>query len=279
MCNYGLPIDTYPSTTVKCLSVLPYSETPFCGKFLHSIVLLRAIMSQLPAFEEPQKKIRLLIADENSMSCQLLIRALRPFRHLEVVGRATTSAEVVNEVRAWRPDVALISGNLHDGSMTGFAAVRQLRSTHPDVRTILLLDSAESSWVIDAFRAGVKGIFCREDSLSLLAKCIQRVHMGQIWASSLQLQAVLETFARVAPPRLFEGNGSRPALSRREREVADLVAEGLSNHEISKQLGLSAHTVKNYLFHIFEKLGMSSRVELVLYSRYLEKQSPEGTVD
>lgn len=210
------------------------------------------------------------------MSCQLLIRALRPFRQLQVVARATTSAEVLNLVRVYRPDVALISGNLRDGSMSGFTTVRQLRSSHPEARTILLLNSAESSWVIDAFRAGVKGIFCREDSLSLLAKCIQRVHMGQIWASSLQLQAVLETFARVAPPRLFEGNGSHPQLSRREREVADLVAEGLSNHEISKHLGLSEHTVKNYLFHIFEKLGMSSRVELVLYSRYLEKQPPEG---
>jgi two-component system, NarL family, nitrate/nitrite response regulator NarL len=258
---------------------LPYSEIYFCGKYLHYIFLFRANMPQVSASGEPQKKVRLLIADENSMSCQLLIRALRPFRQLQVVARATTSAEVISEARAWRPDVALISGNLHDGSMTGFAAVRQLRSTHPEVRTILLLDSAESSWVIDAFRAGVKGIFCREDSLSLLAKCIQRVHMGQIWANSLQLQGVLETFARVAPPRLFEGNGSRPALSRREREVADLVAEGLSNHEISKQLGLSEHTVKNYLFHIFEKLGMSSRVELVLYSRYLEKQSQEGAVD
>lgn len=228
---------------------------------------------------ETKQKIRLLVADESPMSCQLLIRALRPFRQLQVVGRATRSADVLAEARNSRLDVALISGTLQDGGLSGFGAVRQLRTTHPQVRTILLLDSAAPGLAVDAFRAGVKGIFCREDSLSLLAKCIQCVHQGQIWASSLQLQSVLDTFARVAPPRFPDGSGSHAVLSKREREVADLVAEGLSNREISKQLGLSEHTVKNYLFHIFEKLEMSSRVELVLYARQLERGGPEGAVE
>ena len=211
-------------------------------------------------------KVHLLVADENRMNCQLLIAALTRCRQLHVVARATTSEQVLSEIAAANPNVALISANLQDGSRAGFTVVRELRSRFPNVRTVLLLDSGERGWVIDAFRAGVKGVFCREDSLHLLCKCIQTVHLGQIWANSNQLESVLEAFARVAPPGLLESSG-KTLLSRREQEVAELVAHGFSNREIAQRLRLSEHTVKNYLFHIFEKLGMSSRVELLLYAR------------
>jgi DNA-binding NarL/FixJ family response regulator len=218
-------------------------------------------------------KIRLLVADENPMSCQLLVRALRPFRHLRVVACAMRSAEVLAAAHNSKPHIALISATLQDGGLSGFGVVRQLRSSLPDVRAILLLDSAEPALVVDAFRAGVKGIVCRDDSLSLLAKCVQCVYQGQIWATSTQLHTILDTFARIVPPRFPSGDGPQAALSKREREVAELVAEGLSNRDIASQLGLSEHTIKNYLFHIFEKLGMSSRVELVLYARHLEPEA------
>lgn len=199
------------------------------------------------------------------MSCQLLMGALRRCRWIKVVARATRSSEALEAVQKTGPNMALVSARLQDGSLTGFTVVRELRALHPHVRTILVLDSAEPGWVIDAFRAGAKGIFSRQDPLNTLTRCIQCVHRGQIWANSSQLESVLEAFARVAPPRLIDG-GKQP-LSKRELEVAELVAEGLSNRQISQQLGLSEHTIKNYLFHIFEKLGMSSRVELVLYAR------------
>jgi DNA-binding NarL/FixJ family response regulator len=97
--------------------------------------------------------------------------------------------------------------------------------------------------------------------------------MGQTWASSEQIGSVLDAFARVAPPVLTDK--AKAPLSRREREVAELVAEGFSNREISAQLGLSQHTIKNYLFHIYEKLGMSSRVDLVLYIRSVDRPSAD----
>ena len=220
--------------------------------------------------------IRLLVADENRMSCQLLIGALRRCRRVRVVALATTSEQVLAEVGSSRPDVAVIGADLQDGSLVGFTVARELRKSHPKLRTILLLDSADQGWVIDAFRAGARGIFCREDSISMLYKCIQCVHMGQIWADSQQLESVLEAFTRVAMPRLMDSGKAN--LSRREMQVADLVAEGLSNRDISRQLGLSEHTVKNYLFHVFEKLGMSSRVELVLYMRSLERGTEDRAV-
>jgi two-component system, NarL family, nitrate/nitrite response regulator NarL len=217
--------------------------------------------------------VRLLVADQNLMNCQLLIGALRRCRRIEVVARATSSAQVLAEVQASRPSVALIGANLQDGSLSGFGIVRKLRNTHPEVRAVLLLDSADRAWVIDAFRAGAKGIFCRDDSLGSLCRCIQSVQMGQTWASSEQIGSVLDAFARVAPPALPDK--AKAPLSRREREVAELVAEGFSNREISAQLGLSQHTIKNYLFHIYEKLGMSSRVDLVLYIRSVDPSASD----
>ena len=216
------------------------------------------------------EEVRLLVADENRMNCQLLISALKRSSRIRVVGCATAADEILSEVKAMRPNVALISATLRDGSLSGFLVARELRNQYPDVRTVLLVDSAERGWVIDAFRAGAKGIFCRDDSLTTLPKCIQTVHQGKIWASSSQLESVLEAFARVAPPRLVEGSGKTP-LSKREREVAELVSEGLSNREIAQRLNLSEHTVKNYLFHTFEKLGITSRLELVLFARSLER--------
>jgi len=216
--------------------------------------------------------VRLLVADGNRMNCQLLITALQRYRRIQIVARATNSEQILSGARANRPSVALISASLQDGSLSGFAAVRELRAQSTEIRTILLLDSAEPGLVIDAFRAGAKGIFCREDSLNSLCRCIEAVHAGQIWANSVQLESVLDAFARVAPPRLVEASGKVP-LSKREQQVAQLVSEGLSNREIAQQLKLSEHTIKNYLFHIFEKLGMSSRVELVLFARTLEDNS------
>ena len=215
------------------------------------------------------RTVRLLVATENRMNCQLLISALQRGRAMRVVGWATTLDELMGQVATARPNVALVTANLRDGASIGFAVVRELRSSNPEIRVILLLDSLEQSMVIDAFRAGAKGIFFRGDPLKSLSKCVQRVHAGQIWANSSQLEIVLGAFCRVVSSSILESNRSI-VLSKREKEVATLVAAGFSNREISRQLNLSEHTIKNYLFHVFEKLGISSRVELVLYARERE---------
>jgi two-component system nitrate/nitrite response regulator NarL len=218
--------------------------------------------------------IRLIVADQNLMNCQLLVGALRRCRRIEVVARATSSEQILAEAKSSQPGVALIGANLQDGSLTGFEVVRRLRDLHPEIRGIILLDAADRASVIDAFRAGAKGIFSRDESLGGLCRCIQSVHAGQTWASSEQIDAVLEVFARIAP--LLLPDKAKIPLSRREREVAELVAEGLSNREISAQLRLSQHTIKNYLFQIYGKLGMSSRVDLVLHFRSMARPSPDN---
>ena len=98
------------------------------------------------------------------------------------------------------------------------------------------------------------------------------MHEGQIWASSHELQFVLEALSSSAPFRVVNSKGEN-LLSTRELQVVALVAEGLSNREISQQLLLSEHTVKNYMFRIFDKLGLSSRAEVMLYAFGQREQS------
>ena len=111
------------------------------------------------------------------------------------------------------------------------------------------------------------------EQIEVLCRCVDRVHAGQIWAKSSELAHVLDKFAKLTPMRVVDRSGIR-LLTKREEDVVRLLGEGLQNREIARELNLSEHTVKNYLFHIFEKLGVSSRVELVLYA--VSSNKPPG---
>jgi DNA-binding NarL/FixJ family response regulator len=146
------------------------------------------------------------------------------------------------------------------------ANVRRLHLAHPKIAKVLVLTESNRDSVVNAFRSGVKGLFCFADyPFRLLCKCIQSVHQGQVWANSQQLQYLVETVTHVPSLRVVNAHGVG-LLTPREEQVVALVADGFSNREVARELGLSEHTVKKYVFHIFDKLGMSSRVELALYA-------------
>jgi DNA-binding NarL/FixJ family response regulator len=212
------------------------------------------------------QKISVLISDSSRMGCQLLSNVLKASRYrFSIAAFVTSSSELCAAVDESEPDVAVISATLQDGSLSGLRIMRELHAAHPDVVLIVLLDVCERDQVVDAFRSGATGIFCRARSPEELCKCIHAVHQGQIWASSDELRFLLEALRSAVPMRPADANGNR-LLTRREEQVVTLVAEGMSNREISSQLTLSEHTVKNYMFRIFNKLGISSRVELILYA-------------
>jgi DNA-binding NarL/FixJ family response regulator len=211
-------------------------------------------------------QISILIGHYNAMACELIDGALKRRVRFRVVANAFTSDEVMAAVRSLRPHVMLITAHLKDGPMSGLVALRQIREWQPKLRSIMLLDSCEPQLVVDAFRAGAKGVFCpSQNQFDMLCRCISRVHAGQIWATSAELAYVMEAFSSYAPLRVVNLDGDG-LLSAREEDVVRLVAGGLSNRDIAHELALSEHTVKNHLFRIFDKLGVSSRVELVLYA-------------
>ncbi len=198
------------------------------------------------------------------MSCRLLADALQRSKRCHAVA-AVTPQEVLSALDSASFQVVLISTSFPEEPVGGFRLVREVRTLHPEVSAIVLLDTLERSTVVEAFRCGARGVFCRSDSFQALCKCVQCVHEGQVWASSAELEFVLDALLQPGTIEPRDLAGSRP-LSKREQEIARLVAEGLSNRQISQRLELSEHTIKNYLFRVFEKLGVSTRVELALYA-------------
>ena len=225
---------------------------------------------QTPAVGEARStasssRIRVLIADETHMGCQLMKNALSRFRfRFEIVASAISCSEIVECMKPRPVDVALLSESLHGGTFTGFQALNELQTSFPHVRVIMLLKSAPRDLVVDAFRARAEGVVCRTEPIGVLCKCIQTVHKGQIWVNSDQLHFIVEAFMSSASLRVISAKG-RYLLSHRDDEVANLVVEGMTNREIAQTLGVTEQTVSNLLFRIYEKLGVSSRVELVLY--------------
>jgi DNA-binding NarL/FixJ family response regulator len=212
------------------------------------------------------QSIRVAVADATRMNSQLIVGALkRCHSNFEVHALSSNSSVAFRELQNYRPDVAVISAQLEDGPLTGFRVLHQLRDSESKIPAVMLLDFTERDLVVDAFRAGARGVFCRDYSFKALPKCIRRVHEGQVWVSNVELEFLLELVISLRPMKV-RNTGGMALLSPRERDVVRLATEGMRNQEISVKLNLSEHTVRNYLFRIFDKLGISSRVELVLYA-------------
>jgi|SRR5579863_1736290 len=210
--------------------------------------------------------IPVLIADSNRMQSQLLTSALRRRSEFRI-STCPVEVDLILQALAFTPvKVVILSLNRSLEVAPQMAAMRHIHLSCPAVAKVLLAESYDRELVVSAFRSGARGIFCLTDThFRLLCRCIQRVAEGQVWANTEQLIFLLDSIAEAPSLRVINTKG-RQLLTSREEQVVALVAEGLSNRETAKELNLSEHTVKKYLFRIFDKLGISSRVELVLYA-------------
>jgi DNA-binding NarL/FixJ family response regulator len=222
-----------------------------------------------------------LVADSTRVKSQILSDVLARDKHFQVLETELSVAAILAVAASEKPDVVLISVLLENDPKLGFQVARQLRAAHPATRLVMLLDRSERSSAVDAFRAGASGILCRSESLKFLPRCISCVHAGQVWANSRELKYLLDALSESMSARGTANasdasilskreqdvvTGVVDGLSNREQDVVTGVVDGLSNREIAHRLKLTEHTVKNYLFRIFDKLGVSSRVEVVLYA-------------
>ena len=213
----------------------------------------------------PLKRTRVVLVDSTRLNCDLLAQSLEArCPGCRIVGRAITISDARCILKEFGPHVAVIGADLRDGPLTGLDLTHEIRNCFPSTLPIVLLHSMEPSTVLRAFQAGAKGVFSREGRIQDLCRCIDVVRRGQIWAGAAELQVLLAAVA--SQPRVQSRSRSAlGTLTRRELEIADLVAEGLSNRDISTRLSLSKHTVKNYLYRIYERLGISSRMELAAH--------------
>jgi two-component system nitrate/nitrite response regulator NarL len=219
-----------------------------------------------------ESAIRVLVADDTRLHTSLLADALRRDGAFEVIG--SDSQELIARAHVCGMDVLLLSSDLDGRSGRGFEALREVRALHPNVRAIMLLDTSRHESVLEAFHAGARGVLSRQESIEILSTCVRRVHQGQIWANAEQMGLLIQALVSSRSTPAVNTQGIE-RLSKRELEIVDSVARGLSNRKIAEGLGLSQHTVKNYLFKVFEKLGVSSRVELlsIALKRNVQSQS------
>jgi len=212
-----------------------------------------------------EPKISVVISDASYMTSELLARALSRVKTFEILRSTVSGGEALDAIVELDPHVAVVSIHQADGLCKGFEIVRKARRLSVKTQFVVLMDDSDHDLAIDAFRAGARGVFRRSASMHALSRCISAVHGGQVWASSADLQQVIGELERTMPLRCVSVRGEA-LVTKREQQIVPLVAQGLTNKEISSRLGVSEHTIKNHLFRIYEKLGISSRVELILFA-------------
>jgi DNA-binding NarL/FixJ family response regulator len=217
--------------------------------------------------------ISILLADSKQLESQLLAGSLRS-RGFEVFSCPSEIPPVLEFLDGGGADVLIISCAVTYSATPDITMVRTLHLMHPQIPKICFFDTESRQAVVQAFRSGARGLFCLgNSSFQLFCECIERVHKGEIFATSQQLSYLLDSVCQSACLRIVSATGEI-LLTSREEQVVALVTDGLSNRNVASELGLSEHTVKKYLFRIFEKLGISSRVELVLYAMHHGSPQP-----
>jgi len=210
--------------------------------------------------------IRVLIADDHPIVRDGLNKLLSLEEDVQVVGEASDGCEVLDKVQELDPDVLLL--DLRMPNLDGLSALQALQQTNKRTRVIVLTASEDKNEFVQAMKLGCSGIVLKQTAPELIVKSIRKVHGGEIWLDSNTTAAVMRQFA---VPGEIGGSGSgksreRSPLSQREREIVQLVAQGYKNKEMAEKMFISEQTVKNHLHNIFDKLGVSDRLELALYA-------------
>ncbi len=209
--------------------------------------------------------IRVLIADDHPIVRDGLAKLLSLEEDVVVVGEASDGCEVLDKVQELDPDVLLL--DLRMPNLDGLSALQALQQTNKRTRVIILTASEDKNEFVQAMKLGCSGIVLKQTAPELIVKSIRKVHGGEIWLDSHTTAAVMRQFA--APGEIGGGSGKsreRSPLSQREREIVQLVAQGYKNKEMAEKMFISEQTVKNHLHNIFDKLGVSDRLELALYA-------------
>ena len=221
-----------------------------------------------------KSKIRIVVADDHPIFRDGLCKLLALEEDFEVVAQAQDGRQVLEILQQQEPDILLL--DLKMPGLDGLATLQRLQAAKNKTRVIVLTASDDKNEFVQAMKLGTSGIVLKQTATELLIKSIRKVHAGEIWLDSYTTAAVIRQFVandepnnnmspmqqQSAPTRERE----RSPLSQREREIVALVAQGFKNKEMAEKMFISEQTVKNHLHNIFDKLGVSDRLELALYA-------------
>jgi len=209
------------------------------------------------------RKTRILIADDHTIFRDGLRRLLESEPEFQVAGEAADGAEALQLAQQLKPDVLLL--DLAMPRMPGLETLRELASQGSSVRVILLTAAIEKRQIIEALQTGARGVIMKDAATQLLLKGIRTVMAGQFWVGReavADMVSYLRDKAAQQPPSPAKAYG----LTKRELEILSTIVSGLSNKEIAQRFTLSEDTVKHHLTNIFDKVGVSSRLELALFA-------------
>src|ERR1035437_1417300 len=218
-------------------------------------------------------KIRIVVADDHPIFRDGLCKLLALEEDFEVVAQAQDGRQVLEVLQQFEPDILLL--DLKMPGLDGLATLQRLQAVKNKTRVIVLTASDDKNEFVQAMKLGTSGIVLKQTATELLIKSIRKVHAGEIWLDSHTTAAVIRQFvaAEDSPPAMHAlpmapatRERERSPLSQREREIVALVAQGFKNKEMAEKMFISEQTVKNHLHNIFDKLGVSDRLELALYA-------------
>jgi DNA-binding NarL/FixJ family response regulator len=214
-------------------------------------------------------KIRIVVADDHPIFRDGLCKLLGLEEDFEVVAQAQDGRQVLDVLQQYEPDILLL--DLKMPGLDGLATLQRLQIAKNKTRVIVLTASDDKNEFVQAMKLGTSGIVLKQTATELLIKSIRKVHAGEIWLDSHTTAAVIRQFVAnddlpLAAPSVAPRDRERSPLSQREREIVALVAQGFKNKEMAEKMFISEQTVKNHLHNIFDKLGVSDRLELALYA-------------
>jgi two-component system, NarL family, nitrate/nitrite response regulator NarL len=215
--------------------------------------------------KKPQQ-VRIVIADDHPIFRDGLRRLLEAEPDLKVLGEASDGAEAVKQARHLKPDILLL--DLAMPRMPGLEALRDLSNspgTSP-VRVILLTAAAEKNQIVEALQLGARGVVLKDSATQLLLKCIHTVMAGEYWVGRESVSNLVQYLRSLMQSSNDEARKKKFGLTPRELEIVSAVVAGYSNKEIAEYFKISEDTVKHHLSNIFDKLGVSTRLELALFA-------------
>jgi len=208
-------------------------------------------------------KIRIVIADDHAIFRDGLRRLLESEPEFDVVGEAADGMEAINLIQQIHPDLLLL--DLAMPRMPGLETLRELAAQRTEVKVILLTAAIENRQIVEALQIGARGVVMKETATQTLLKAIHTVMSGQYWVGREPVTDLTQ-YLKAHAAGQQHSRAKSYGLTRREIEILSTIVSGLSNKEIAQKFSLSEDTVKHHLTNIFDKLGVSSRLELALFA-------------
>ncbi|MGH9397421.1 MAG: LuxR C-terminal-related transcriptional regulator [Terriglobia bacterium] len=211
----------------------------------------------------PYKCVPVVIASEEPIVRYGIRRLLEAEAGLDVIGEAANSSETVRMIHDLKPDVLMLDLAMSDA---GLNVLSHLASLHSGMRTIVMAAAVEKNQIVDAFECGAHGVLFKNSATHLLLNCVRSVIAGQYWAGEKGVATIVDAIRGFMLHHNGVNSARRYGLTPRELEIVSTIVTGCSNKDVGKKYSIAERTVKHHLSNIYDKLGVSNRLELAVFA-------------